>query len=89
MGKIEIELFWDKAPKASENFKCLCTGEKGNNKMGKERTFKKSFFHRIIGNFMMQGGDYTSSTTDPPQPGNGSGGESVFDDGKFEDENLN
>ena len=38
---------------------------------------------------MAQGGDYTSNTADPPQPGNGSGGESIYQDGKFKDENTN
>ena len=55
-----MELYYDKAPKAAKNFKCLCTGET-HNKMGKERSFKGSFFHRIINDFMAQGGDYTSS----------------------------
>ena len=44
--------------------------------------------HRIIKGFMAQGGDYTSSTNDPPTPGNGSGGESIYPEGKFKDENL-
>ena len=60
MGKIVMELYYDKAPKAAKNFKSLCTGET-HNKMGKERSFKGSFFHRIINDFMAQGGDYTSS----------------------------
>jgi len=50
-GKMTFQLFGD-APKTSENFRALCTGEKGKGKSGKPLHFKNSFFHRIIPGFM-------------------------------------
>mmetsp|Transcript_39578 Transcript_39578/g.119614 ORF Transcript_39578/g.119614 Transcript_39578/m.119614 type:complete len:386 (-) Transcript_39578:60-1217(-) len=75
--RIEMVLFSKHYPKTAENFRALCTGEKGTGKSGKELTFKKSKFHRIIPGFMCQGGDFTA--------GNGTGGESIYGS-KFADE---
>jgi peptidylprolyl isomerase len=78
-GRIEMELFADACPKTAENFRALCTGEKGMGKAGKPLHFKGSVFHRIIPDFMCQGGDFTL--------GNGMGGESIYG-AKFEDETF-
>lgn len=77
--RVEFELFMDVVPKTAENFRALCTGEKGATSSGTPLAFQGSGFHRVIKGFMMQGGDFTA--------GNGTGGESIYG-AKFEDENF-
>merc|ERR1711884_335108 len=78
-GRIMMELRADVAPKTAENFRALCTGEKGTGESGKPLHFKGSTFHRVIPGFMCQGGDFTR--------GDGRGGESIYG-GKFPDESF-
>lgn len=56
-GRITFELFADIVPKTAENFRALCTGEMGIGKKGKALHFKGTTFHRVVPQFMIQGGD--------------------------------
>lgn len=79
IGRIVVELFSEELPKTCENFRYLCTGEKGQTGSKKLLHYKNSPFHRIIKGFMIQGGDFTNK--------DGTGGESIYGE-KFDDEGF-
>ncbi|GMH12446.1 hypothetical protein Nepgr_014287 [Nepenthes gracilis] len=76
--RMVFELFYDVAPRTAENFRALCTGEKGTGpKLGKPLHYKGTFFHQIIKGSLAQGGDFLRQQ--------GSAGESIYGE-KFPDE---
>jgi len=79
-GRLLIELFKHITPKTAENFRCLCTGEKGMGKQGKKLHYRKSIFFRVVPGAYAQGGDIIKN--------NGTSGESIYDGKAFEDENF-
>ncbi|EIM91060.1 uncharacterized protein STEHIDRAFT_118235 [Stereum hirsutum FP-91666 SS1] len=80
VGRVIFELYNDVVPKTAENFRALCTGEKGVSPLSdRPLYYKNSIIHRSIADFMIQGGDFTKR--------NGMGGESIYG-GPFADEDL-
>ncbi|KAF2602639.1 hypothetical protein F2Q70_00028165 [Brassica cretica] len=81
VGRIVMELFADTTPRTAENFRALCTGEKGMGKKGKPLHYKGSIIHHMCPDYIIGGGDFTDERI-------GCGGESIYAGGFFEDENF-
>lgn len=79
LGRIQFELFADVVPKTAENFRQFCTGESKNH-LGRPQGYKGSKFHRIIKDFMCQGGDFIN--------GDGTGSTCIYGTKTFADENF-
>ncbi|PLB44679.1 peptidyl-prolyl cis-trans isomerase H [Aspergillus steynii IBT 23096] len=79
LGRIKIELFADTTPRTAENFRQFCTGE-SKNSHGRPQGYKNSKFHRVIKDFMIQGGDFIN--------GDGTGCCSIYNTPRFPDENF-
>jgi peptidylprolyl isomerase len=79
IGKLIIELYTNKVPRTAENFRMLCTGEKGVGRSGANLHYKDCKFHKVITGFLIQGGDFIAN--------DGTQNESVYGP-RFEDENF-
>jgi cyclophilin family peptidyl-prolyl cis-trans isomerase len=77
-GRVFVKLYQDKTPMTCENFRNLCTGEKGTGRAGKALCYKYCKVHRVVPTFCVQLGDFTK--------GDGTGGESIYTWGTFKDE---
>ncbi|KIW04107.1 peptidyl-prolyl cis-trans isomerase H, variant 2 [Verruconis gallopava] len=80
LGRIKMELFADVTPKTAENFRQFCTGE-SKDARGRPQGYKGCKFHRVIKDFMIQGGDFLN--------GDGTGSTCIYGTNKFADENFN
>jgi peptidyl-prolyl isomerase H (cyclophilin H) len=79
LGRIKMELFADIVPRTAENFRQFCTGETKDSR-GRPQGYKNSKFHRVIKEFMIQGGDFLN--------GDGTGSASIYGTKSFADENF-
>jgi len=79
LGRIKMELFANVVPHTAENFRQYCIGEPKNH-LGRPQGYKGSKFHRVIKEFMIQGGDFLN--------GDGSGSASIYGTKSFADENF-
>jgi peptidyl-prolyl isomerase H (cyclophilin H) len=80
LGRIKMELFADIVPRTAENFRQYCTGENKNH-LGKPQGYKACKIHRVVKDFMIQGGDFLN--------GDGTGSASIYGTKSFADENFN
>ncbi|CAN6990833.1 unnamed protein product [Brassica rapa subsp. trilocularis] len=80
-GRIVMELFADTTPRTAENFRALCTGEKGIGKFGKPLHYKGTIFHKVFPNYTLCGGDIIGGGEEP-------GGECIYGSRFFDDENF-
>lgn len=79
LGRIKMELFADTVPRTAENFRQFCTGETKNH-LGRPQGYKGSRFHRVIKDFMIQGGDFIN--------GDGTGSATIYGTKTFADESF-